>query len=224
MTSSASNWREAAAAEYAERRAALVRQRERDAKTVANLQKKIAERDAEISDLDRGAKVFGLPVPDEGSFFPELVNAAQQAVAQFKDTGRSGQRQFKDVAVELLAHAYPEPLKAAEIQEGVQRELGRSFHWKTAGMTLFRLKKDFQVSRHGQNWFFVPPEQRAALRAAEAEAVEMAQARVDAYVDPTTLPRGPAYWAAKYAEIRHDPGEQGPEDEPDYDDDGGDIA
>lgn len=214
------DWRAAAAAEYAERRAALARKRDKALKGAANLQKKAAEADEEISDLDRGAKAFGLPLADDATLHAANVSRAAG------NAGAHDSRQFKDVALEYLATAYPASLKAVDVQDLVQAALGRSFHWKTAGMTLYRLKNEHKVQRSGQNWTFVPEDQRAALKAAE-EAAQRERPRQE----PLTLEPRPntsnlhddAYWAAKRAELAYDEGEQGPEFDPndiEFDEDG----
>jgi hypothetical protein len=163
------DWREAAAAEYAARRTALVKSRRLAANRFKRVQEKLQSIETELEELDRGARVFGLALPDEGP--PGIEDtvpytAADIAAAIARTTPRQAEvRQFKDVALELLAQAYPSPLKAADVQQGASRALGRQFHWKTAGMTLYRLKNDYAVRRSGQDWYFVPEEQRDALRA-----------------------------------------------------------
>ena len=185
----APDWRDAAAIEYRDNRAELVRQRARGLKAIERMQKRLGEIDENISDLDRGAKAFGLAMPEvtldrkqaavraagdemvrQAALLQErlgpdakVFNSASDRV--FAVAGVS--RQFKDVALKLLADAYPAPLKAAEVQHHAQIELGREFHWKTAGMTLYRLKNEFKVRRQGQDWFFVPEDQREEWRAHE---------------------------------------------------------
>lgn len=185
MAQPVNDWREAAAAEYAERRAALFRQRDKAAKTLANLERKLRETEEQIAELDRGARVFGLDLPvgslDIGMFSPEELNRARPAgLTVNMPPGAGKSRQFKDLALEVLESEYPRPLKAIEVQERVQAELGRTFHWKTAGMTLYRLKNEHAVRRSGQDWYFVPPEERGSL----AQIAERAQELVKASLPP----------------------------------------
>lgn len=194
LTMKSSDWREAAAAEYAERRAALVRAREKAFKTRLSLDRKISAKEAEIAELDRGAKVFGLSIPtDPQSMFGD--DPAQYPVGMappvVQSTGAAQPKsgQFKDVTLELLAKAYPAPLKAADVQEAAEAALGRPFHWKTSGMTLYRLKTEGAVRRDGQWWFYVPPEDREAMREEERARIE-----------------------AKQQDLSQDPGEQGDDD------------
>jgi hypothetical protein len=169
------DWKQAAAREYAERRAEFVRQRDKGLKAIERMKRRLDEIETQLSDLDRGAKAFGLPVPEQHSIFgdqgPENLLVLTPNMNRVRSAMAAG-RQFKDVALDLLAQAHPRPLKAAEVQEGVERELGREFHWKTAGMTLYRLSKEYKVTRKGQSWFFVPEDQREALRAADMLADE----------------------------------------------------
>lgn len=56
--------------------------------------------------------------------------------------------------------AFPNPLRAQEIQAEVENLTGRVFHKKTAGMTLYRLSKERLARRSGWDWFYVPEDQR----------------------------------------------------------------
>jgi len=204
------NWREAATAEYVERRGALSRKRERAEKTLASLQRKVAALEAEIAELDRGAKVFGLSVPEADgrplfTVYPDTP-APPPAV-------QSGQ--FKDLALAYLADAYPTAKKALDVQKFVEATLGRSFHWKTAGMTLYRLKNEYKVRREGhQYWAFVPEDQREALRLQE-EADRPRVQRIAANLYPDGG-RDAEHWNLKARELAEDPGEQGPDDESEW--------
>jgi hypothetical protein len=172
------DWREAATAEYVDRRRLAAKRREKYAQSIANMQRKMAEADAEIADLDRGAKVFGLAIP-EGVRIADAAHV-EPTNLQRMSADQHG-RQFKDIALDVLAKAYPHPLKALDVQRAAEAELGRSFHWKTAGMTLYRLKQDGLVRRSGQNWFWVSE----AERSAELDAV--VEAAVNAMMDAEKL-------------------------------------
>lgn len=146
----AGNWRIAAAVEYTAQRNALLRQLDQAASRLARVREKVAVLEAEIASLDAAAKAFGLQVsPESPTLFDKPMGHHGQA-----PTEAGGQ--FKDVALDLLREAYPSSLKASQIQARVQAKLNRTFHWKTAGMTLYRLKQDGHVKREGQNWFYVP--------------------------------------------------------------------
>jgi hypothetical protein len=142
------DWRVAAAAEYAERRNALMKERNETARLILQAQADLAVLDEEIGELDTSAKVFGLTLPDNAVQPPKTVG-----VMTFRDTPPA---QFKDLALDLLRDASPAPLKAKEIHQAVEARTGRTYHWKTAGMTLYRLSQDGLVKRVGHKWFYVP--------------------------------------------------------------------
>lgn len=150
MGSETPDWRQAAAAEYVERRDELLRSRERTAARLAQLQNKLVQLDMDLGDLFRGAKAFGLPVAEEIDFSTQRDDGA--LIVQAKTQGEPGQ--FKDVALQVLKERFPMTMRAPEVQAEVESRLGRSFHWKTAGMTLYRLKKDGLVNREGQKWAY----------------------------------------------------------------------
>jgi len=67
---------------------------------------------------------------------------------------------IRDVVLEMAQAAYPEPIRAKAVQVEVEKSRG-PLHWKTIGMTLYRLSKEGLMRRKGQkDWFFVPSEER----------------------------------------------------------------
>lgn len=65
-----------------------------------------------------------------------------------------------DVVLLMAELAYPEPVRAAALQAEIEKDRG-PLHYKTIGMTLYRLSKQGLMRRQGQkDWFFVPPEER----------------------------------------------------------------
>ena len=68
-------------------------------------------------------------------------------------------RQFKDIVLEALQKAHPHTMRAADLQAIAEKEVGREFHPKTAGMTLYRLSQEGHAERIGKaNWKYVPQE------------------------------------------------------------------
>lgn len=67
---------------------------------------------------------------------------------------------LKDIALDLLAGAYPNPLKARHVGTDAERIMGKKLHPKSPGMTLYRLAEAGLARREGHNWYWVPPEQR----------------------------------------------------------------
>lgn len=157
------DWREAAAAEYSERRLVLARTRERALARAKAYTARASKADAEIMELDRGAKVFGLAIPEDA----QISLGLDDRTGSGPEAGRQKHSQFKDIALEYLAKAYPAPRKALDVQQHVEAELSRTFHWKTAGMTLYRLKKEGLVERQGQNWYYLDPLSDEGKRARE---------------------------------------------------------
>lgn len=151
------DWRKGAAAEYAAKRQAAVERRSAALEDRARAERVAIEAEQEIAALDQGARVFGLSVPEVADVAIDLGGEGN-IVVQAKTTPHAP-RQFKDVALSVLKEAYPKPVKAMHVQSAAENELGRQFHWKTAGMTLYRLKQDGLARREGQNWFYAPPSQ-----------------------------------------------------------------
>lgn len=183
------NWRAAAAAEYAERRAALLKQRDAYRSRMARLQAKATGVENDLAALDAGARVFGLEVQEQE---PARGLFASDPALQDRGAGTPeprGSGQFKDLALQFLSSQYPRRFRAPEVQAHIEAALGRQFHWKTAGMTLYRLKTEGRVSREGQLWFYVPPDEQDAAR--ERERMRLEERR---------------------RELAQDPGEQGPDE------------
>lgn len=154
----APGWREQAYSEYQKKRAALVRRQSELARQIEPLQKERSSIEDEVSELDRAASVFGLL----GKQKHPLGTIGRIPPADGEAEGEDGVL-FKDIALEALAKAYPTPLRAAKIREIAGEKLGKEFHPKTAGMTLYRLSKFGIVRNEGWDWYWVPEDERKAL-------------------------------------------------------------
>jgi hypothetical protein len=148
------DWRKGFAEEYAAQRAIAVDLRKQGLAARIAAENQVMEAEQRIALLDQGARAFGVPVENTE------VASGNGAIAT-KPIAATPEKpsQFKDIALELLKEAFPRPVKAAHVQSAAEAETGRVFHWKTAGMTLYRLKQDGLARREGQNWYFVPPAQ-----------------------------------------------------------------
>lgn len=147
------DWRMAAAAEYSERRAHLTKEKAAAAKAAEKAQAKLTVLDAEIEALDQGARVFGLPV----------FGAQEPATPKLAPSDDGGEPLFRDIILNILKGAYPAPMRVGALKEAAEADLGRSVHYKTPGMTLYRLTKEGSVRREGRDWFYVPtPAPKAA--------------------------------------------------------------
>lgn len=159
MSDEVPNWKREAAAALTQRRANVLadRRMEDEAHKL-----KMRRFDDELTEISITARTMELPVPwlEAG-----LKANVSPTTASFGSVGLPfpppSRKPFKDRALELLQEAYPEPLKAAQIQARIEKEHGSKYHDKTAGMSLYRLSKDGSVRREGKDlWFFVPEDQR----------------------------------------------------------------
>lgn len=142
------DWRAAARAEYAHKRVELGKRVAAAAKAEEKAKKRREEAEAEMRDLEAGARAFGLTVDDAAS---QSVTAPEPSA-----DGPSA----KQIIVNALTMAYPNGVKAAQLRAIVERELGRPVHYKTAGMTLYRLKDAGEVERDGILWKLAAPPAR----------------------------------------------------------------
>jgi hypothetical protein len=152
VPSRAYDWKAAAAKEISERRERLMQRGDQLNRVLERADKRFEAVKREIIELERSAKVLGIPFDDVAeAVAPRLRRGAPQ---------ERGEKAFKDVALSALAYVFPASLRAKQIQEHVQKELDREFHPKTAGMTLYRLSQDNLVRREEADWFFVPEDER----------------------------------------------------------------
>lgn len=147
ITITSQDWRKGAEQEYLDRRQREQKRRDVEVRLLERLESRIARRDETIAELDRAALTFGIQPP------APVREPSRQNVKPVA----SAAPQFKDVALDYLKEAHPKTLKAAQIQNRCEILLGRKFHEKTAGMTLYRLAKDGLVRRIGRaHWLYVP--------------------------------------------------------------------
>lgn len=147
MADNASDWRKSAFLDYVQKRSDL-RERIEDANaSIQRLMREFRELSEQVEQLDAAAKVFGLPVDGDSVKTPTPPQAKNK-------------RQFKHIAFDVLKRAYPNTVKASEIQEEAERQLGRKFHDKTAGMTLYRFLQKRIAERVGHSdWRYIPPKE-----------------------------------------------------------------
>lgn len=136
------DWREGARAEYREKRAALVKNVASAVKAEARAVQRRTEYEQQLADLDAGARAFGLEVDPAGQPSPEP-----------KPPHDDGQVPVKDIVLRALARQHPLPLRAKALRAIIEAELGRAVHYKTPGMTLYRLAENRLVRREGLDWY-----------------------------------------------------------------------
>lgn len=66
---------------------------------------------------------------------------------------------IKNMVLERLQEAGEKGTKAAAIRAFIEKTLGRELHYKTIGMTLYRLSERNLARRDGFTWFYVPPKE-----------------------------------------------------------------
>ena len=64
----------------------------------------------------------------------------------------------REMVLDIARAAYPKPIRAKAVQTQLEQARGEKLHYKTIGMTLYRLSKDDLMRREGYDWFFVPPD------------------------------------------------------------------
>jgi hypothetical protein len=152
------SWRKQAFGEYTERRKAMIAEVQEARANVERAQAIAKARENELAEFERAAEIFGIVAPR-----PSYAEPATMGIATAPDES------FKDLALEFLKNSYPKHVRAADVQDYVERRLRKKFHDKTAGMTLFRFSRDGVARRVGWDWFYVPEDQREGLK---GEALE----------------------------------------------------
>jgi hypothetical protein len=155
-----SDWKSYAAAEYRSKREAALKKAALCAKAVERASARHAEAEQEVRDLDAGARVFGLDVV--------AVSAGGEVVAiEAKATPVTGEiptpapapaggASARDIVLTALKEVAPQPLKAQQLRTIIETQLGRPVHYKTSGMTLYRLAEAKLVHRRGTDWYYGP--------------------------------------------------------------------
>lgn len=143
-----SDWRAAAAAEYRARRDELLKKVEAATRAEQRAGEKRAEAERDLGELDIGAKAFGIDVFIHGIDGPTAIETKNP---QTDGDGQSA----RQIILTALEAAYPTPMRAANLKRIIEQELGREVHYKTPGMTLYRLAEQKLVRREGRDWHLV---------------------------------------------------------------------
>ena len=147
-------WKAAAAAEIREKIDAELKLIETLAEQERMLRASSAEASKRIIALHTGAQALGIVLDDQPVPDAEFKGAAPLA-------GAASAREI--VLDELRANP---GMKSAELKMAIERRMGRKIHYKTPGMTLYRLAQEGLVERLGHQWFF-KPEQEALSKELE---------------------------------------------------------
>ncbi|WP_126176133.1 hypothetical protein [Tsuneonella rigui] len=151
------NWRDAARAELQDKFVAELNQ---VAEFTKQEQEAAAGKAAAIQrarDLLNAARALGIPLDDDGAATPDDPEEPQEGGAV--------------TAREIILDELQEKpgMKAAELKKAIERRLGREVHYKTPGMTLYRLANDGLVRREGHRWFALRGDQQRATVETEKE-------------------------------------------------------
>jgi hypothetical protein len=128
--------------------------------------KRLRSIERELEDCDAASRLFGQHESREDA--EEFIDDGKPKVTPLRELGGapspltqtvpSLKPSFKEAAIEFLQKVYPRGLKATHIRALAQSHYGIGAHEKTAGMTLYRLKKEGLVRRNGLYWYFMAPE------------------------------------------------------------------
>lgn len=106
------------------------------------------------SELRIAAKVFGFDLDQEMDRF-KTANSQADVTADI--SGEPSAAPIREAILKLAEAAYPHPVRATTLQAELEKTRG-PLHYKTVGMTLYRLSKEGRMQRRGQkDWFYVPP-------------------------------------------------------------------
>ena len=118
-------------------------------------EERVAEIRQQFMDLISAGRLFEVKIeaPDFAQR-PLALPASENQVATF-DTG--AETSIREIVLDQLKMAGKKGVKASTIRRVVESTLGRQIHYKTIGMTLYRLseKSPPQARREGFIWFAV---------------------------------------------------------------------
>lgn len=139
------DWREAAAAELRQKIADELNLIGTFGEQIRILQ---ASRDAaakRVLDINLAAQAIGLDLGPQATVEPPSDQPPHEGGAPAT---------ARDITLAELAEN--PGMKSAELRVAIERRLGRQIHYKTPGMTLYRLAEEGLVQREGHRWFLKP--------------------------------------------------------------------
>jgi hypothetical protein len=129
----------------------LSRKRKQLLSRQASIAKAITEAEIRLNDIRAAARVFSVDLDSENG-----SNEKQNSIESADGIKNS----VKDYIVEYLKKYHPLPQKAKSIQISYELEYATKLHYKTIGMSLYRLAVDGVVKREGRNWSIVLDKQQ----------------------------------------------------------------
>lgn len=115
-----------------------------------------------LLDAVAAGRLFGVEIdlpPDIGEMPGKLLPGSpksQQSVPQANLFEPAGDLSIREAVIDQLKMAGKKGIKAATLRRIIENMLGRQLHYKTIGMTLYRLSEKGQARRDGVIWFHVP--------------------------------------------------------------------
>jgi len=117
---------------------------------------KLLENTTALENAAFAGKFFGIEIQLPKDMEPSAYQAARMEARQptLFETPTDGT--IRDMVLEQLKAAGERGTRAAPIRAHIEKVLGRELHYKTVGMTLYRLSERGQARREGFTWYFVP--------------------------------------------------------------------
>lgn len=119
-----------------------------------NIAEKLAKNTAALQDCAAAGRLFGVPI----ELPPDLIVVQRPTPSLHPPIHNDGSEQtIRDMVLEQLKNAGDIGIKASAIQRTIEIRLGRKLHYKTVGMTLYRLSTKGEAHR-GERfiWYFGP--------------------------------------------------------------------
>jgi hypothetical protein len=157
-------------------------ERKANLETIERLTARNASLSDDIGKLNGAFSVFGLSTKEDGWGVPireavgieawnDAIEAAGRPIDRSPQTDEtqlasinqavkpeqpSAEGTVREAALERLSSAGEDGTTAASIRDYIEEKRGEKLHYKTVGMTLYRLKEDGLARREGRTWFAVP--------------------------------------------------------------------
>lgn len=119
-----------------------------------NIAQKLAKNTAALQDCAAAGRLFGVPI----ELPPDLIVVKRPSPSLHLLGPRNAPDQtIRDMVLKQLEGAGEKGIKAQAIQRTIEGTLGRKLHYKTVGMTLYRLSVKGEAHRGGHFiWYFGP--------------------------------------------------------------------
>lgn len=141
-------WRAEAAAEFSRLRKDILREKDEAQAAVQAANNLLRDAMNRLAELDK--KMIALDIP---------VIVSQEAKESDPDDTLGESVSARDVVLAALREVYPSALRSDDVRRLIESHLGRPVHYKTPGMTLYRLSQEGLVQRHGRSWYALMPKE-----------------------------------------------------------------